>query len=375
MKKILKAFIPPVLFYLYNRLPIHSLKKYWLKNKTSFYLDNELKKMIDFFIQSKSYQLMSNYWNYLNIKNLKQIKEQNIENYSTTIALNYYTWVDVSDKNIEQTILNVQNVFISEKVNLYKKQTNMSYYESMRYNNITYLLYLNIKKLNLLDKLNFLSDEGYLSYNDPFIDINGYKISQDKVNSILDYNSINDFSSLSSKKSILEIGAGSGRTSQAILTFNDNIKYTICDIPPALYLSYDRLKKVFKNKKIGLLYNLSEDELNNQINNYDISFIMPHQVDFIKSIKYDLTIGINCFHEMDKKTIKNYLSNINNISKLFYFTVWKSHYARGSNLFFSQRNKMDYFANDYNIPKNWVKSYENELIFPSCFIGAGFKID
>ena len=70
MKKILKAFIPPVLFYLYNRLPIHSLKKYWLKNKTSFDLDNELKKMIDFFIQSKSYQLMSNYWNYLNIKNL-----------------------------------------------------------------------------------------------------------------------------------------------------------------------------------------------------------------------------------------------------------------------------------------------------------------
>ena len=251
----------------------------------------------------------------------------------------------------------------------------MSYVDSMKYNNLTNLIYLNLKKLNLLDKLNFLSDEGYLSYNDPFIDINGYKISQDKVNSILDYNSINDFSSLSSKKSILEIGAGSGRTSQAILTFNDNIKYTICDIPPALYLSYDRLKKVFKNKKIGLLYNLSEDELNNQINNYDISFIMPHQVDFIKSIKYDLTIGINCFHEMDKKTIKNYISNINNISKLFYFTVWKSHYTRHSKLFYATSNKMDYFANDYNIPKNWVKSYEKELIFPSCFIGAGFKID
>ena len=91
MKKILKVFIPPVIVYLYNRLPIHSLKMYWFKNKSNFTLDNELKKMIDFFIKSKSYKLMSNYWNYLNIKNLKQIKEQNIENYSTTIAKNYYT--------------------------------------------------------------------------------------------------------------------------------------------------------------------------------------------------------------------------------------------------------------------------------------------
>tara|TARA_B110000285_G_C15107811_1_gene609101 strand:+ start:416 stop:1588 length:1173 start_codon:yes stop_codon:yes gene_type:complete len=384
VKKIIKALfnpsstysiIPPLLSYLYKGLPLYNLKRFWLKNRSNLNLDNELIKMIDYFIQSKSYKRMSNHWHYDSIKNISQIIESDLQNYSTTIARNYYTWVDIYDVHVEQTMLNVQTISASDKINIYKKQINMSYVDSMKYNNLTNLIYLNLKKLNLLDKLNFLSDEGYLSYNDPFIDINGYKISQDKVNSILDYNSINDFSSLSSKKSILEIGAGSGRTSQAILTFNDNIKYTICDIPPALYLSYDRLKKVFKNKKIGLLYNLSEDELNNQINNYDISFIMPHQVDFIKSIKYDLTIGINCFHEMDKKTIKNYISNINNISKLFYFTVWKSHYTRHSKLFYATSNKMDYFANDYNIPKNWVKSYEKELIFPSCFIGAGFKID
>ena len=76
--------------------------------------------MIDFFIQSKSYELMSNYWNYLNIENLKQIKEQNIN--LATIGRNYYTFVGVKDEEIEQTILNVQNVFTSEKVNLYKKQ-------------------------------------------------------------------------------------------------------------------------------------------------------------------------------------------------------------------------------------------------------------
>lgn len=374
MKKILKAFIPPVIIELYNRLPIHSLRKYWLKNKSTFNLDNDLKKMIDFFIQSKSYELMSNYWNYLNIENLKQIKEQNIENYSTTVARNYYTFVGVSDEQIEQSILNVQNTFISEKVNLYKKQINMSYTDSMKYNNLTYLLYLNLKKLELLDKLNYLSDEGYLTYNDPFLEINGHNISSDKINSIFDYENIDKFSSFSDKKNILEIGAGSGRTSQAIVTFNKDLKYTICDIPPALFISYERLKNVFKNKKIGLLYSLNEDELINEINNYDISFIMPHQLNFFKNKKFDLTIAIDCIHEMDKETIKKYFYNINRFSKLFYFSVWKKTSVPFSGILRRNSNNLDYFSNDYQIPQNWDKLYEQDLIFPSNYISSGYQI-
>ena len=371
MKKYLKHLS---IIYLYNRLPIHSLKMYWLKNKSNFDSDNELKKMIDFFIQSKSYELMSNYWNYLNIKNLKQIKKQNIENYSTTVARNYYTFVDVSDKEIEQSILNVQNIFISEKVNLYKKQINMSYTDSMKYNNLTYLLYLNLKKLNLLDKLNYLSDEGYLTYNDPFLEINEHNVSSDKINSIFDYEDIDKFSSFSDKKNILEIGAGSGRTSQAILTFNKDLKYTICDIPPALFISYKRLKNVFKNKKIGLLYSLNEDELINTINNYDISFIMPHQLNFFKSKKFDLTIAIDCIHEMDKETIKKYFYNINRFSKLFYFSVCKKTSVPFSGILRRHSNNLNYFSDDYQIPKNWEKIYEKDLIFPSNYISSGYQI-
>lgn len=374
MKKIFKEFIPPIIIYLYNRLPTHSLKNYWLKNKSTFNLDIELKKMIDFFIHSKSYKLMSNLWNYLIIINLKQIKKKNIENYSTTIARNYYTWIDVNNNQVEQAIINVEKFFVSENVNLYKKQTNMSCVDSMKYNNLTYLLYLNLKKLNLLDKLNYLSDEGYLTYNDPFIEINGVKVSQDKINSVLDYDNINKFSSFSTKQKILEIGAGSGRTSQAIITFNNNLKYTICDIPPALFISYERLKKVYKSKKVGLLYSLDEDELNNEINNYDISFVMPHQLNFISEKKFDLTIAIDCFHEMDKKTIKNYLYNINIFSKLFYFSVWKKTTVAFSGIFGMYNNNLNYFSDDYQIPKNWKKKYEKDLIFPSNFISSGYEI-
>ena len=317
---------------------------------------------------------MSGYWSYLNIEHLKQIKEKKVENYSTTIAKHYYTWIEVKDKHIVQAVNNIQKIPITEKTNLYKKQTNMNIVESMKYNNLTYLLYLNLKKLNLLNKLHDLPDEGYLSFNDPFIEIDGNKISQDKVNSILDYENISKFSSFSPKQNILEIGAGSARTSQAILTFHNNLKYTICDIPPALFISYNRLKKVYKNKKIGLLYSLNETELNEELNNHDISFIMPHQLDFIKGRKFDLTIAIDCIHEMDKKTIKKYFYNINTLSKLFYFSVWKKTNVAFSGFFRKYSNKLDYFSDDYHIPENWKKKYEKDLIFPSNFISSGYEI-
>ena len=70
------------------------------------------------------------------------------------------------------------------------------------------------KKNNLEQKIIDLGDLGYLSYNDPYIDINDKKITSDKINSIFDYEYINSFIDLDIQNRILEIGAGSGRTSQ-----------------------------------------------------------------------------------------------------------------------------------------------------------------
>ena len=43
----------------------------------------------------------------------------------------------------------------------------------------------------------------------------------------------------------LEIGPGSGRLADTILSIFNNTKYVICDVPLALYVSYFRLKKRF----------------------------------------------------------------------------------------------------------------------------------
>ena len=43
---------------------------------------------------------------------------------------------------------------------------------------------------------------------------------------------------------------------EAILSIQNNLNYVICDIAPAIYISYKRLKLVFPDKKISLLIDL-----------------------------------------------------------------------------------------------------------------------
>ena len=52
---------------------------------------------------------------------------------------------------------------------------------------------------------------------------------------------------------ILEIGAGSGRTTETIISLLDQdkkIKYVIVDIPPAIYINFLRMKNNYPNKKL-----------------------------------------------------------------------------------------------------------------------------
>ena len=133
------------------------------------------------------------------------------------------------------------------------------------------------------NQLKQLSNNGFLDFNDHFIKINNNYITTDKLVSLLDYKKINENINLSKVKNVLEIGAGSGRFTQTFLTFNQNTKYIICDIPPAIYISYKRLKKVFKNKKVKLCFNCDNYvDFKKEYNQNDILFIFPHQIEILK---------------------------------------------------------------------------------------------
>ena len=145
-----------------------------------------------------------------------------------------------------------------------------------------------------------------------YLEIDNIKITHDKINSLFDYDSIKNIPDFKSFNKVLEFGAGSGRTCEAILSIEKNLKYIICDIAPAIYISYKRLKLAFPDKKISLLIDVNDKtKLEEKIENSDIAFIFPHQLEILNKNSLDLILAIDCMHEMDKSTIQYYFKLFN----------------------------------------------------------------
>jgi putative sugar O-methyltransferase len=364
MKKILNKLFPK------------KFKPYWNKNKNSDKFDDTLKFITENFVNSNSYKFVSNQWHLLNINDFESIKKNGLNKYGSEISTHYFTFLDYSDEHIRNLFKSIKNINnISYQADILKKQSNLDNKTSLTYNLLCLILYENLKLSKCFGHLSKLSDDTYCNYDHPFINIDNYKITSDKIISLFDFENIDNFYKLNDQNKILEIGAGSGRLSECLLSINQNFNYTICDIPPSIYIAYQRLKLRFPKKKIKLLINIDEaNQLINEINKNDISFIFPHQVKIIKEFYFDLTIAVDCLHEMDKDTLNYYFNSLNHSTKNFYFSIWKKTKNWGSGNFFKKTENLDFDNGDYNIPNNWEKKFQENLKFPSNQIGLGFKI-
>ena len=363
----------------YHKIFPRKFGNYWKKNKSILNIDNDLKEIISSFVLSESYNFVSNYWHLRNIENCKSLDRCGREKGISEIArTSYYVLTDLHDSWIDGAIKNLSYVKdIKVNSQLFKKQNRLTHRQSIFYNYLCFLLYNNLKRGNYFKFLSELQDKTYLGFNDPFIEIDNINITTDKITSLLDCEKIDKAFNFDKIKTVLEIGAGSGRTSEAIMTINNNLNYVICDIPPAIYISYIRLKIAFPNKKISLLLDINDkDELQKNIKSNDISFIFPHQLKTIDKKIFNFVLAINCLHEMDNKTIKYYFDLINDLANNFYFSIWSKIVVPYTKTFFNFNSgqRLDFNKNDYNIPENWKCIFNENLIFPSNFLSLGYKI-
>ena len=365
MKKILKKLFPL------------KFEDYWKKHKNSKNYDETLRLITENFIKSKSYKFVSNQWHLLNINDFQSLKINGLNKYGSEIATHYFTFLNYEDEHIKNLYNNLNNQKqINNRINIFKKQNNLNYKISLSYNILCLLLFENLKNSKFFKYLKNLDDRTYCGFDHPFIQIDEYNVSTDKIISLFDFEKIYSFYNLNSKDKILEIGAGSGRLCECILSINPNLNYTICDIPPSIYISYERMKLRVPQKKIELLININNfDELSNKIKKNDISFIFPHQIEIIKEKFFDLGIAVDCLHEMDKKTLNYYFDNFNNNTKNFYFSIWKKTKNWESGTLFKKTENLNFEKGDYPIPNNWKNKFYKELEFPSNQISLGYTIE
>ncbi len=347
-----------------------NFNKFW-ENFDKRSLPKEMITIIDKFLLSDSKNFVSGWWRYNNIEDIKALSVKGIENYGE-IFFHYYTWYAWSNEEIEGLLKELEDKHINIHANIYKRHQGLSYNQSFKLNILLLSLYILLKTKDEYTYLNKLNDDSFCNNSHPFIEIDNNKITHDKINSLLEVSEIKKLKLLNDNCNILEIGAGSGRLADTILSIQDNCKYIICDIPCALYISYFRLNRRFQDKKVFLAIDLDDKTaLNLALENNDIIFIFPHQLKYIKKKFFDLTLSISALHEMESNIIKFYMDNIDHISKSVYFTVWKETLIpfslKGTKL---HANNQNYF-----IKEEWKEISNKSNFFPNNIIQKAFLIN
>ena len=367
-RKSLFSKIKDVYFKRFN------IKKFW-KNLKIKKIDDELKTLVDLYLSGDSHKFSSKYWDKININHLSQINDFGIEKFHISVANSYFTWKSINDESIKGLF----DFFHDSKFEsiesdlILKKHKGFTITQSISYNLITLLLYHYLIKEKNLPQIETLEKNDYMINHCPTLKINNLSISEDKLNSLIEYNQIKKIIPNDKiKLNYLEIGAGSGRTTETIIRLDKSVnKYIIADIPPALYINYCRIKHTFKDLKVKLCANIkSKSDLDNLLNDNDVLFIFPHQIKYFDNNFFDISIAIDCLHEMKKKTIKGYMEIFNNKSKFLYFKVCEEIYVPYDfNNYLNVSNEKSYFINP-----NWNKIYKKKCIFPNNYVELVYKI-
>ena len=130
-------------------------------------------------------------------------------------------------------------------------------------NFLNFLIYNKIKKSENFKNISYLKDVSFIGKDNIYNIQNNIKITQEKLRSLIEYETISKLiNKNNSETKIVEIGSGNGRICDTVLSINPLVtKYILADIPPALTLAYDRLKKSFPEKKIFYGIDIKENEI------------------------------------------------------------------------------------------------------------------
>ena len=343
--------------------------EYWDGSKEN--CDSNLIVMIDAFISSPDFQATTKYWKYLLRKNLEQLNEFGIEKYGRNIARNYFTWADFTDASIGN-LINRDSATQASSLPILTVHNGFSISESIKHNILIQLMLNHVlDNIEMTSNLRKIQSKGYIFGDHPHLDSEYGALTLDKLSSIIEIGSFAEVVAKDEAPCILEIGAGSGRTANALLFLHPNAKYVIADIPPASFVAMTRLKFAFPNKRI-FFANDSSDVARylRSPEIWDVLFVLPSVLEAFPGKYFDLTLAIDCLHEMNYEMRTFFALIASKKSKHYYFKIWNSTTIPLDNLILDSKN-----LEDYGCQPDWKNFLSRECSFPSNFSEFLFKIE
>ncbi len=362
MLKLVLLLFPTILFGMTSE----EFSVWWKNYRNTQNLPIELREMKDYEIDSGLLKYTSQYWNHLNKKNIEQITTHGYENFKQTICQNYFTWVVSLDHpyahGLKKEIQEISVTLPLEEIN--RTHPFFGKEESQRFNIVTQHLLNYVLKIGGAEFLKKLEEP--MIGNPPFVLYNGKRISQDILNSLLEYIPIRKNCVLGKTPTIIEVGAGSGRTAFCFISLLPNVKYVIVDLSPALYVSQKYLSDVFPSKKVMRFRPFTDfSDIQNDYEKADIVFLTPDQLTKLPDRSADLFLAVDCLHEMTTEVVDHYFSEADRLCSYFYYKCWKNTVVPFDGITYS--------SDDYAVPRTWVPAFNKTCIIPSDFFHALYQ--
>ena len=371
-KAFLKAVTPPLLVSLARRLSAADrrvdLASWWASFRSSGAIPTELRLMVDHYLTTTDCRESSDYWNWLCRQNIEQIATHGLGNFRQTVAKNYFTWIGAGfDAPYVQNL--VQEVKTSGAsaalAQVFKKHDLLTMDESVQYNLMTVLLYDYCCKTDGYDLLARIDEPTF--GNPPGICIDGKEISQDLLNSLLEFQSVTKVLAPETLHNVIEIGAGSGRTAYCFLRLLPELKYVVVDIPPALFISQSFLTSQFPGRRAFRFRPFeSFDQIVDEFAAAEVAFLTPDQLPLLPGGRFDLFLAIDCLHEMKRARVAYYFDQADRLADNIYFKCWES-----TEIPF---DKIVWTAADYPVRPTWRPEFKRPCKVPGGFFEAMFKI-
>ena len=323
----------------------------------------------------KVYQ-SSNFWKELNKKHIKQLSNEGFDNFKRSVNMRYFNWGvlgilihQLSPVFSEFLKGNFAPIFNSHFINSRSKDNSHAKF----FNDVPAFIYrVYVAALrdyvyhnDILKILNHLEEP---LIGNPFGIVYKNKIvSQDLCNSVHEFYSITQKTSLKKNLEIAEIGAGYGRLAYVFLDTLPKSSYCIIDIPPALFIAQEYLSKVFPKERIFYFRPFTSfEEVKEEFESARIKFLMAHQIEYLPDKYFDLIITVSSLHEMTLEQIDKYVKHIGRLTYGYFYTKQWCRSRIKDNFYIKE--------NEYPIPKNWRVIYKERHPIQSMFFEALYKI-
>lgn len=340
----------------------------------SFNLEPDLAIMLKEMHSAPPIHQPSKFWEMYVEKNIQQLRDDGINNFKNTVNQNYFHWIGGNLREQRHALIKhigIHSFILTYLLSLIRPQLiyKPKFWKVSQWRKYMIFLKMQHSFAKKHDRLNLLKNLSEPIEGSPLvIKVDGKLISQDICNSIIEINNALQDQPLNSKKHFIELGAGYGRVAYCVLKSFPNAKYTIIDIPPALYIAQWYLTKTLPEKQIFKFRSFNDySQIKDEFENCDLAFLMPHQARYLPNKSSDYFINISSLHEMTKEQIQYWFDEIDRLCNgLFYTKQWIVH-----------ENKLDGLIirrEDYPVKPHWKEIYNRTCLIQPRFFEALYKI-